>query len=225
MANKKLYLRKVVAIAICLAGITAFSGCGKERVTYRFTEKDKPKLLSHYIEGEVLTFVNEKEEERKFKIVKVEQRVVSQHWMGGGCGGNCHDWFYCEPKFFYLTDLATQQEFYFSLARFPIAQNEAEQDGYHLHPSSLFGLFATVSWFTYSFIFEFSFDEEVQRQRYSDNQFTYNNNMIIINFAKAGSWDEGGGMLTDAKVIYYDIYQGLMGFDDIKNQQWRLSNK
>ncbi|MCL2291148.1 MAG: hypothetical protein FWC34_10705 [Bacteroidetes bacterium] len=123
-----------------------------------------------------------------------------------------------------LLHLTTQYGFYLSLARFPIEMNEAESDNYRLLPSSLFGRFGSSgSWGApYSFGFEFSLDEAVQNKRFSDNEFSYHNSMITIHFTKAGSWDEGGEMLTDAKFIYYDIYQGLTGFDDVNGQQWRL---
>ena len=213
---------KIKILLLLATTIFLLHSCDKEPVTYRFSNEDKPKLLSHYFESQILTYVNEVGEERKFKIDKIEQIIETQCWIMGGCSAGYPDFFYCEPKNIFLTDLTTQNAFYISLARFPIAMNEAEQDNYHLQPSSLFGRIGSMSWHIYFFGFEFSFEEAVQKQRFSDNDFIYNNNMIIIHFKAAGKYDEGGGMLTDAKIIYYDIYQGLVGFDDINDQQWRL---
>jgi hypothetical protein len=218
-------MRTIKILTLIVVFASFFAGCEKYPVTYSFTDEDKTKLLPHYVEGKILTFVNELGEKRKFKIEKIQVVINTEHWISGGCGGNCHNYFFCVSKNIYLTDIKTQNKFYLSFARYPLEQNEAERDNYRLQPSSLFGLFASVSWLTYSFIFEFSFDEAVQKQRFSYNEITYHNNMIIIHFNEAGYWDEGGGMLTDAKIIYYDVYQGLIGFDDINNHEWRLENK
>jgi hypothetical protein len=204
----------IVALA-CLA-----ASCKKEPVTYRFTEEDKLKLLPHYIEGKIFTFVNENGEERKFKVEKKYQKIETNHWLGGGCGGNCHDAFYCECIYINFIDLETQHSFYLTMARFPIHVNEAEQDNYQLQPSALFGIFSRDVFQGYYFAIHFNLDETVQT--FNFNGIAYNN-VIVIHNSKAKN--SGGGMLIDAKTVYYDIYQGLIGFDDINNHQWRLENK
>jgi len=219
MTKSRLNLRKVIAIAICFAGILVFLGCEKEPVTYRFINEDKPKLLSHYVEGNILTFVNEIDEERQFKVEKIEYVTQSQYWLQGGCGGNCREIFYCEPKNIYFIDLTTQNTFYLSLARFPIDYHKARDNYYRLQPSSIFGQFCTTGWLhPYYFWISFNFEEKVNTFQF--NGITYND--VIVATPTDGANTNGGGMLTDAKIIYYDKYQGLVGFDDVNNQQWRL---
>ena len=214
MKNLKLLLVTTTAFLLFVA-----TSCEKEPVTYRFTEEDKLKLLPHYIEGKILTFVNEIEEERKFKIEKIEYIISSQYWIMGGCGGSCYEKFYCEPKNIYFIDLTTKNTFYLSLARFPIDYHKACDNWHRLQPSSIFGQYCTTGWLSpYYFWISFNFEEIVQT--FNFNGITYRD--VIAATPIDGANNYGGGMLTDAKIIYYDKYQGLIGFDDVNNQQWRL---
>jgi hypothetical protein len=209
---------KIILLIVALVCLAA--SCKKEPVTSRFAEEDKLKLLPHYIEGKIFTFVNENGEERKFQVEKIEQKIAAQHWIYGFCGGNCHDAFYCEPKYIDLIDLGTRNTFYLTFARFPIDFTKAQQDNYHMQPSSLLGQFrrSTTS-FSYYFAIHFNLDETVQT--FNFNGIAYNN-VIVTHNNEAENSD--GGMLIDAKTVYYDIYQGLIGFDDIHDHEWRLKN-
>ncbi|MCL2436273.1 MAG: hypothetical protein FWD09_09105 [Lentimicrobiaceae bacterium] len=217
-------LKKYISILlILLSTIFLCTNCEKEPVTYRFTDADKLKLLPHYTEGKIITFANEIGEERKFKVEKIEQIISEQFWIMGGCGGNCHNYFYCESKYIYLIDLETHNKFYLTLARFPLEYNKAAQDKYRLLPSSLLG--RCSSGWDFDHYFSFSFNTEETIQTFIFNGITYRDVIIINRGEVQYGWIDNPGMFNDAQIVYYDIYQGLIGFDDINDHQWRLDNR
>ena len=219
-------MKQIKIILFITAIIFLLNNCDKDKkpVTYRFTDEDKPKLLPHYTEGEILTFVNEIGEERKFKIEKIEQRVETQDWIYRYCDGECYAYFYCEPKFIHLIDLETQVTFYLSLSRFPLDMQKARIDNYHMQPSSLFGQFHIKDgwWRSHYYIFRFFFNFDEQVQTVTCNGVNYTNVIVVIaNYYHTGT-SHNGGALTQTKTVYYDVYQGLIGFDDVNDKQWRL---
>ena len=214
--------KHIPLLLILVSVVFLHTNCEKTPVTYHFTDKDKLKLLPHYTEDKIFTFVNEIDVERKFKVEKVEQVISEQFWIMGGCGGNCHNYFYCESKYIYLIDLKTQNRFYLTLARFPLEYNVAIQNNYRLQPSSLLG--RCSSGWDFDHYFEFSFNTEETLQTFNFNGITYRDVIIIERGEVQYAWIDNPGMFNDAQTIYYDISQGLIGFDDINNHQWRLKN-
>jgi len=218
-------MKQIKIILFITAIIFLLNNCDKDKkpVTYRFTDEDKPKLLPHYTEGEILTFVNEIGEERKFKIEKIEQRVETQDWIYRYCDGECYAYFYCEPKFIHLIDLETQVTFYLSLSRFPLDMQKARIDNYHMQPSSLFGQFYIEDgwWSSHYYSFRFFFKLDEPRKMVTCNGINYDNVITITNYSTYGN-GESGGALIGTKTVFYDIYQGLIGFDDYYGRQWRI---
>jgi hypothetical protein len=211
---KQIKLITMIVALVCLA-----ASCKKEPVTYRFAEEDKLKLLPHYIEGKIFTFANENGEERKFKVEGIEQDI-SQYWESGGMMGGDKYYFFCEYKQFELVDLSNQNHFVSGMYSFPVDENKSKENIYKHFPSHLLGKFGRSSSFLlYHFTIDFIFNQPVQT--FNFNGIIYNNVIVIYNEEAENS---DGGMLIDAKVVYYDIYQGIIGFDDINNHEWRLKN-
>jgi hypothetical protein len=215
---------KTINIILSIAAtIFLLNSCGKESVTYRFTDEDKPKLLSHYTEGKILTYINEIGEERKFKIGKVEQRLETQDWIYRYCEGAGYAYFYCEPKFIHFTDLETQVTFYLSLSRFPINMQKASIDNTQLQPSSLFAQFHIEDgwWDSHYYYFRFFFNLNEPVITVTCDEVNFDNVIVTTNYSTEGN----GGALLKTKTTYYDIFKGLVGFDDYFGNQWRLKNE
>jgi hypothetical protein len=206
---------KIILLIVALVCLAA--SCKKEPVTYRFTEEDKLKLLPHYIEGKIFTFANENGETRKFKIEKVYPDQVAQYWLPGGLGGANQEYFFHEYKGFAIIDLTTQNTFGLIIKCFPVNLEEAKLNIYKKFPSLLIGSFDSN--LPYYFSIEFEYD--MNKTTISINGINYQNIFEILN---QNSANKTGGMLIDAVKIYFDEYQGLIGFDDYYGKQWRLEN-
>ncbi|MDR1345902.1 MAG: hypothetical protein LBK03_04280 [Bacteroidales bacterium] len=207
---KKLKLALILAAIILLSG-----GCKKEIVTYRFTEEDKLKLLPHYIEGKIFTFVNENGDTRKFKVVEFKQGIFQEREYRG-LGGNDEYYFFYEYKHVDLIDIETQNKFRISIYRKPINIDLAKENLFKELPSQLLGTIGKSDPFTFGI--HFIYDGIT-------STFTFNG-ITYVNVYELPQKDvkKDGGMLIDATITYYDEYQGIIGFDDINNHQWRLKN-
>ncbi|MDR1345903.1 MAG: hypothetical protein LBK03_04285 [Bacteroidales bacterium] len=209
---KKLKLALILAAIILLSG-----GCKKEIVTYRFTEEDKLKLLPHYIEGKIFTFVNENGETRKFKIGEIKQDF-RREFDFGGLGGYNQSYFFHEYKRIKLLDLKTNNTFLIQIWKYPIEINIAKENIYKEYSAHLIG--KITSDLPYYFTIEFNYDNS--KEIMNINEVIYNN---VLSIETNCDFPNEGGMLIDAVKIYFDEYQGLIGFDDYYGKQWRLENK
>ncbi|MDR1345900.1 MAG: hypothetical protein LBK03_04270 [Bacteroidales bacterium] len=203
----------IVAL-VCLA-----ASCKKEPVTYRFAEEDKIKLLPHYIKGKIFTFVNENGKTRKFKVVEFKQYIKLDAVLGGMYGGG-EEYFYFEYKRIDMIDLASNNKFRININRYPKDVELARNNIYKSYPSYL--IITIGSGYPLSpFNFGIYFNNEYGKSTHVINGTVHENVFVIENEAAQST---EVGMLLDAKTIYYDEYQGLVGFDDINNHQWRLKN-
>jgi hypothetical protein len=207
------------ALKITLLLITTvllLSSCKKETVTYRFDEEDKIKLLPHYIKGKIFTFANEAGEERKFKVEEIIQ-YTKQDFVIGGMMGRDDYYFYYEHKRFNMKDLSTQYTFFISIRRYPINVEQARENIYKKQASHLRVLIGGIE---LGYYFDFDFNLSQTSQPCTFNGITYTDVIVAPN----DLIKDVGGMLMDAKIVYYDVYQGIVGFDDINNHKWRLVN-
>jgi hypothetical protein len=197
----------IVAL-VCLA-----ASCKKEPVTYRFAEEDKLKLLPHYIEGKIFTFVNENGDEKGFKVSSIINHMARLIMPNGMYVADDEYYFYEEKRIF-LIDLLSQKTFRITLRRLPIDGEKARSDIYKNFPSHLCGLICDNF---YNYSVDIIYKDEQNSMKINE---TYFYNVINLNV----NTQIYSGTLKDACIIYYDIYQGLIGFDDINNHQWRLKN-
>jgi hypothetical protein len=204
-------MKALKIISMLIATILLLNGCKKEPVTYRFTEEDKLKLLPHYIEGKIFTFVNENEEERKFKVFSIINHVAKLIMPNGMYVADDEYYFY-EEKRILLIDLLSQETFRITLRRLPVNGEVARSNIYKIFPSHLCGLICD-NFYNYSIDIIY----ENEQNSVEINKIYFHN---VINLSV--NTQVYSGTLKDASVIYYDEYQGIIGFDDINDHQWRL---
>jgi hypothetical protein len=200
---------------LLIATVLLLNGCKKESVTYHFTEEDKLKLLPHYIEGKIFTFMNETGEERRFKVLEFKQGIFQEREYRG-LGGNDEYYFFYEYKHIDLIDMETQNRFRISIYRKPINIDLAKEKPFKKLPSQLLGTIGKSDPFRFSIHFVY----DGITSTFIFNGITY----INVYELHQENTEEFGGMLIDATIVYYDEYQGIIGFDDINDHQWRLKN-
>jgi hypothetical protein len=215
---KQIKLITMIVALVCLA-----ASCKKEPVTYRFAEEDKLKLLPHYIEGKIFTFANENGEERKMKVINVEHGII-QHRTPGGLGGGPDYYYYFEYKYFYMQDPNSNGEFYFLIHRLPINLRLAEENIYKEFPSHSQVTFNVTAFLLHYYMQgTFTFNQSITNM--TIDNITYEKVHQCEDFFKPSnpsnlSLEDYWGI----KTIYYDEFNGIIGFDDINNHEWRLKN-
>jgi len=216
------------AMPLCLVMIGLFLtvSCEKKMATYRFTDKDKPKLLPHYIEGKIFTFLNNNGDERKFEVVGIEQKII-QRYSSGGMDGFERYYYYYEKKRILLKDYRNEKKYFLDIFRYPIDDNSARARSHKKFPSHLILEHSSIPYdseYVARGLYLFSLNYDDPTSTLSSNGFIYNKVHIIDR--DNGNWvnTDLGGTFNMAKYIYFDEDYGIIGFDSYDGQQWRLEN-
>ncbi|MDR3046287.1 MAG: hypothetical protein LBU51_01570 [Bacteroidales bacterium] len=200
-------MRKIKNITLILATLLLFAACDKDPVTYRFEKEDEAKLLPHYTVGKILTFRNEVGEERKFEVTDYAQNIW-QDWENVGMGGADMYYFFYESKGIHLLDISSQKKFGIAIRKYPIDLEKARNNIHKKYKSRLVGSFADQSW-----------NMGQNQSSRTVNSIIYNNVIEIQRSDFSSIY-----LFYDVIVMYYDIYQGLIEFQDKNNHQWKLAN-
>ncbi|MDR3046082.1 MAG: hypothetical protein LBU51_00520 [Bacteroidales bacterium] len=205
---------KRIKILLFFAAVLLFAACDKDPVTYRFEKEDEAKLLPHYTVGKILTFRNEVGEERKFEVESFSQNI-DQYTENHGYSGDCF-YFYYEKRRIHFIDITPdieitpQNNFSILIWRFPIDELKAENNIHMKYKSHLKGEFF------YGLPLDF---EQVQVTR-NVNGISYNHVIEThrTDFSTVYAF-------YYVKILYYDIYHGIIEFHDINDHQWKLVNE
>jgi hypothetical protein len=125
-------------------------------------------------------------------------------------------YFYFEEKRIALMDLADQEQIIIKLRHYPINREEAISNIYKKYKSHLTGFI--YGYYTSFYFFDIVYENE--KKGIQINDMVYSNTLELLN----DTYQYNKGILGISSVIYYDIYQGIIGFDDINGHQWRLKN-
>lgn len=122
----------LILITIALLLISCKKEKNDEIVTYHFTSDDSIKLLPHYVNGKIFTFVNSEGDERKFEIINIEQKYSQLSQLGGGIfsPSRYYYYFYYEEKIISLKDYKNEKIYCINIWRYPIDVESAKVDIY-----------------------------------------------------------------------------------------------
>jgi hypothetical protein len=220
-------MKKVFLFTTIIILASFFLSCSEEEEAYyRFSSQDNKRLLP-YTEGQVLKFYNQNNEERTFTIRAVSIWKKEQYAVGMGFfTSSAAYYFYYDKKEIYFVDskivvLPVPSHIYFK--RWPLNTELAKQNTYTEYPSKFSGVISHFSW-NGDYL---SIDYEQKKIEMFVNERTYKNvfvlnsgNDTIIKFIRAN----GDILYRDVNVFYYDEMEGIIGFDDLNGNKWRLSN-
>ena len=221
-----------------MATLLAFIGCKekkeKEVVTYRFTNVDQQKLLPHYTNGSIFTFTNSNNEERKFEVVNIEQKVMLYDELGG-MGGFYKTFFYYETKRITLKDYRNEKHYVILIYKSPKDFSAAKDNIYKEFPSHL-----VMEMYSDPYETEYEAWGRFQHSFYygtptislSSNGRTFKKVHIIERDPKnligmgvnPNEWEntDFGGLFNMAKYTYYDEDYGIVRFETYDGHQWIL---
>ena len=221
---------QIPILLLLLSSIFICANCEREKktVTYCFTSDDQSKLLPHYTNGKIFTFVNSYGDERKFEVVEVEQEII-QDYSPGGMGGWERYYYYFEMKKIMLKDYRNEKKYIFKIFRYPIDYLSAQTKSYKKFPSRLIlEISSNDSEYAGYGSLQTSFNYDDPTTTLSSNGLTYKKIHILDRDLKSymglspDHWEHLGGMFNEAKYTYYDEDYGIAGFDSYDGQQWRL---
>lgn len=220
-------MKKLILLFVVILNLS----CSKDKVSsgdslpyFQFLTQDADKIINSTEVGKILIYKNQNNDELKFEVVKnkTEKKLESK--------GN---WVYSSysEKFFYYDEqkiemqstlFTTDPPFYISLKRWPIKFNNGG-NGYPIilsqdsHFIANIGLNPFQNGTSSGFI---DYTEPIQSL--TINGITYNK-VRKIEIAPITNLNPNW-QLPSLHYIYFDQNRGVIGFDDIQNNEWRLQN-
>lgn len=190
---------------------------------FKFLQIDNEKFINSTEVGKILTYKNQNNAELKFKILKnkTEKQLESRVDFVYGT----YKYFYYDEQRIQLGDINDQPteyyneftSFFISLKRFPKV--------FQLNPivissESVFIANIGLSPFDNTSNAFFNYSEPLMSLTINSNVFTNVRKATLpINL-----YPNPNSTLKGLTTIYFDQNKGIIGFDDIENNQWRLQN-
>lgn len=208
-----------------------FTSCSKsaepvnnELPYYSFKEADREKILP-YVENQVIKFKNEDGTERNFKVSLSESFPKVLYGVGMGFfGGFAATYFYYDSKAIEFQSYP-DSVFAFSVtfSKWPLTTEFEDSDKRREYPSAVRGFILFSYWNGVKNENErelnIPINFNVTKNRMTINGRQYNKVATIISNNKNPLSN-----IYNVNVIYYDEKEGIVGFDDLNNHQWRLVN-
>jgi len=221
-------IKKYTALLLLLVGIAfVFMSCEekkpppkpKEKAYYCFTSEDYKRLLP-YTKGQVLKFINQDNKERTFTVQSVNIEKIQLTYSGFTGPINLFSY---DKKEITLTDGETTKGFYIFFSRLPSGDDYdlAKQNMYTEYPSKLGASIRSIPFWngeTIRIDYEQAKIEMIVNEKNYRDVFVFASGSSIIK----EEYYNGNILYRDVNVLYYDEIEGIIGFDDLNGNEWRL---
>jgi hypothetical protein len=222
---KKTFLFTIVILALL------FLSCEKKKEVYYycFTPLDYQKLLP-YAEGQVLNFSNQNNEKRTFTIHAVNNELKTRLAVGMGFFGDT-EYFYYDFKGIGLIDSKSGKSLNINFNRWPLDYELAKGNIYTEYPSKFYGAIQYIGFWNGrdedgGLESSVLIDYEQNKIEMNVNGTNYKNVFVLTSGSDSIIEDpqpNGTILYRDVNVIYYDEREGIIGFDDLNGNEWRLN--
>jgi len=220
-------MKKIILISTIIVLVSFIFSCDKEKekAYYRFSQLDSERLLP-YKEGQVLKFINQNNEERDFSIYAVNTSLKNLYTVGMGFFTSyAASYFYYDSKSITLIDSKMEQPFYINFNRWPLNTEIAKENIYTEYPSSFSG---AIQYMRFWNVWDDAIiDYEQRKIEMTVSGKTYKNVFVLSSGSDSiieYPWPDGTTQIRDVNVIFYDEIEGIIGFDDLNGNEWRLIN-
>ena len=212
----------VIIVSIIIFGCSSDETPVDNLPYFQFTEEDNQKLINPGEVGDILIFKNQDNAELKFEITK-KIREKQLHNRGYFVVGSKKFFYYDEQRIEMQSTLFTiDPPLFISLKRWPAEFN----DGFDGNPEIL----SENSEFTATIGLN-PFDNGISRAYIDYSEPMENldiNGMTYIGVRKIeiepNEYPNPNWQLPTLRYIYFDQNKGLIGFDDVDSNEWRLQN-
>ncbi|MEE9407625.1 MAG: hypothetical protein V3V28_06070 [Polaribacter sp.] len=186
---------------------------------YNFKDSDLNKLLDYKI-NDSLVFVNQLNEKRKFLILN-SKKAKRRYSVGMGFfGGGAASYFYYDEKEIEIESLdSIHLCFDIRFSRWPIDTDQAKDDYYKEFPSKLNGYLKYFPYWNGEDSYIDIIDLRIKTNLNIKGKI-YNN--VIILKSDNNQIIIGNNYNKDVHIIYYDEKYGIIGFDDLNGNEWRI---
>lgn len=189
---------------------------------FQFLQVDNDKFINSTEVGKILIYKNQNNAELKFKVLKnkTEKQLESRGTFVVGS----YKYFYYDEQRIQLGDITDEpiqyyeySTFFISIKRFPKV--------YQLNPTVISSesiLIANIGLrpFDNSETAFFNYSESTMSLTINSNVFTKVRKVTL----PTNLYPNANSTLKGLTNVYFDQNKGVIGFDDIQNNEWRLQN-
>jgi len=216
-------MKKLLLLTATLT-IILMNGCSKKNedtAHYQFTTEDNQKMLD-FIDNDTIVYQNQLNQEIKYVAEKGDgiqkRQYTTDQWLKPY---EFNYYFYYDYKHLYVQQVKTVEGlscfgmiYYFS--RMPIDIRDATVNSYELLESELVASFS-IDRYNKEELLRVDFKAARSEMLIGDTLYKH------VTTYKSGNNDAIEGLCTkDFNVIYYDDHKGIIGFDDVYGNQWRI---
>ncbi len=194
---------------------------------YNFKSEDIPRLLP-YAENQIITFKNQNNDERKFKVYSVSKNYRELYAVGMGFFSNsAATYFYYDIKEIYLVDYPNGASFMIQFIRWPLNTELAKSNIYHEYPSIFGGNIQYFPWWNgevgaNSWDLDIFMNYNLPKITITSNGVIYRNVLKIMSNNNTVNPAGSSTYPRNVNVLYFDEQNGIIGFDDLEGKQWRI---
>ena len=195
---------------------TTYDDFDSSKPYYKFTDSDSPYLLkSVYKRNTIINFRNQNNEALSFKVISNEQERMAET-MSTFWGTSSLVYFYFDCRTIWLKSITHPEDY-----------RNLKLNIYKGSNNNTFGGFSFYLWN------EFGTGAYLNNNR-SYNLSSFTTHMMQVNgvtYYKVIYIDSdspysynGENYTQNVNKMYYDLEKGVIGFDDLAGNQWRLTN-
>ena len=189
---------------------------------FSFLQEDSNKLLNAEQVGKILIFKNQNNNDLKFEVVKNEKEKKLHSKGNWVYASYSEKYFYYDQQNIELKCTLPTPNLIIRINKWPTFFTDGSNGGnISISTSSKMVGSINVSTFNSSDPSKY-FEYTYPTQSMVINGNTFNNVLKIV--ITNSQVNNPGWLLPKINFLYYDFNKGVIGFDDINNNEWRLQN-
>lgn len=189
---------------------------------YNFKDNDFEKILDFELNN-TITYKNQLNEEIVYEVNEVSLDYKNQLSKGGWVLPGSINYFYYDEKVIELISNSTNYKIKYNFIRFPIDIEQAKKDDLTEYPSLFYGSVYLYLWNGINDNGTINIEYQNETIDMNINGTDYQN-VIIIQSNNPNPIIYSSTPERNINVVYYDLNNGIIGFDDLNNNQWRIIN-
>ena len=216
-------MKKTLTVLVFLSILICCSKDEPTKAYYNFRNNDFEKLLNIELNSTII-YKNQFGDEIIYKTNEVTEQYKDQLSQGSWVLPGSIKYFYYDRKVIELNSSDFNNfEIKYKFSRFPIDVEQAKENYFKEHPSKFNGLVYVFLWNGIGDNGNININYENGVVEMMINGTNYQN-IIIIQSNNPDPIIYSSSPERNVNIVYYDLYTGIVGFDDLNNNQWRIMN-
>ena len=217
---------KIKKILAAIMFVSILTSCSKDEPTeayYNFRNNDFDKLLNIELNS-TIKYKNQFGDEIIYVTNEVTEEYKNQLSQGSWVLPGSIKYFYYDRKVIELNSNDFNNfTIKYNFNRFPIDVEQAKENDFIEYPSKFNGSVYVYLWNGIGDHGNVNINYENGVTEMMINGTNYQN-IIIIQSNNPDPIIYSSSPERNVNIIYYDLYNGIVGFDDLNNNQWRIIN-